>query len=418
MSVASQSIRPSQNSDRIARRLQWAREQLEIGDAEDFDVVRVRTMTRLGKDEFVPDAVTLEAYRVLLGAQRNFFQTRESPSYSQHEESALLDEVEKFANQMFAMPLAERRQRWQELYAGVQHCLRAKARLELLWPGVSLELPEIRGEADYKSRLMGYLAELFVLRPAARAERLDEILQAMRGDSKQWSAAVESVRWLHKPWATVAADVLERVEKLPETLAAASAAASSVSVRRDYGTGVGMPSIATASKPASDSGSRRGWIIFVVLAIAFGLLRFFIDVSPGSRVRAPKSSTTSPSDEAELQRLMRALNQRPPNAPFAPDQSSPNAPSVGPARGPLENGTEFRPQSPVLESQLERLQREAEGLPTFDPPSFQPPTFDPPTFDPPTFDPPSFQPPTYRPPTFPTPRNPSPTFGPPAFRQP
>lgn len=401
MSVASQSIRSFQNSDRTARRLRWAREQLELSDEDDFDAVRVRTMVRLGKDEFVPDVVTLEAYRALLGAQRNFFQTRESPAYAQHEENVLLGEVEKFAERMFAMPPAERRQRWQELYARMQHCLRAKTRLELLWPGVLLELPEIRAEADYKSRLMGYLAELFVLRPAARTERLDEILQTMRGDAQHWAAAVESVRWLHKPWAAVATDVLERVEKLPVASASASAAAPSVSVRRDYGTGVGMPRIDTANKPTSDRGSRRGWIIFVVLAIAFGLLRVFIDFSPPSRVRAPNSSINSPNREKELQRLMRALNRRPANDSFAPDQASPSAPSIGPARNASETGSDSGSQSTVTDS------------PTFDSSPFAPPSFEPPNFNPPNFNPPSFEPRT-----FPSPRNPAPTFGPPVFRQP
>lgn len=161
---------PEPASDALHR---WAAEQLEFPPDVSPKESRAAFMLRLRDEDFMPPLCWQQASRALLGGKPS--ETLAAEVRTQ-EEARLRAAVETFAVEFFLLDVAAREQRWKELCRQCAFSPPLMARLRGLERGLRLA-----GQSDLPNpshrELAGYVRELFVLRPHARATRRQELYQ-------------------------------------------------------------------------------------------------------------------------------------------------------------------------------------------------------------------------------------------------
>jgi hypothetical protein len=304
---------------RLEQRLSWARDQVGVPPEAPLPEVRTRFLAAVERENFVPDESLDRAFRTLRWEAEGVIDAEDPPEFLQAEESELHDDVEAFAAKMFSWPMAERRQRWADLYRRCEYSPRLRARLERLAPGLDVELnaADESGRQMHVETLTRYAAELFPLRPAARAARRHAILGALHKDEiKPWRKAAQSLKNRNPTLAALAPDLIDQVA----TAGTAAKKPAAVTVRRETSPHRGT-----------------GW----GLGVAACILISFI-------VRAAMMSSSSPStpvnqkQNADLQRIMEQLRQNQQQAPPPNSQFSPAAAPEGFAPQSIPNWTPER----------------------------------------------------------------------------
>lgn len=252
----------------------WAARQLGVAPNTGEDEVRHGFLRRLPDAEFVPPWEEQGAAAVLTGRSP----TRTTRLVAAREEEVRLRvEVEEFAAEFFMLPPAERKRRWLALSEACTFTVPLTARLYRLGAGLDVELPAER--CTPVGQLAGYVAELFVLRPAERAFRRQAILQQIRADPACWERAAQQLRKQHADVASLENDWILK-------LAARS--------KRQAQESKGLQRL--ARKPASQSigfGSNYQFIVAIVFALCI-VLRFFIVGNSYSPRYSPRGQPAFP----------------------------------------------------------------------------------------------------------------------------
>jgi hypothetical protein len=189
----------------------WAAEELGVAAGAAPDVVRGAFLRRLAETDFVPPPAALRAYRHLAEGRP----LRAENACAEHvllaEEDRLRTEVEDFAEQFFTLAPPERRQRWLALTERCRWSPPLAARLLGLEAGLGVDLSEVPDADPLAARLARQVGELFVLRPADRAQRRRAFLARMGGEADAWERAARRLDESHPAVASLAPELLDRL---------------------------------------------------------------------------------------------------------------------------------------------------------------------------------------------------------------
>jgi hypothetical protein len=291
---------------RLEQRLNWAREQVGVPEGAPLADVRARFFAAVERENFVPDEGLDRAFRTLRWEAEGVIDAEDPPEFLQAEETALYEAVEGFAAKMFSLPVDQRRQRWADLYRRCEYAPRLRVRLDRLTLGLDAEFngQDASKGAMHATTLGRYAAELFPLRPAARAARRHAILAALYKDNiKAWRKAAQTLKSKNPKVAALAPDLIDQLATagVPQT------GPSQVTVRRN-----------------ASSHRGTGWALGVALCI---LISFIVRAG---MIASKHSSSPAPHYNLDIQR---ALEQ----ARRAQQQAQP-APSPFPSAAPQSSG--------------------------------------------------------------------------------
>jgi hypothetical protein len=228
------------------------------------------------------------AFRTLRWEAEGVIDAEDPPEFVKTEEERLYEDVETFAGEMFTLPLAERRQRWAEIYRRAEHSLRVRARLDALAAGLDVDLNAVEDSARamHVNTLARYAMELFPQRPTARAVRRHALLEALhQDDMKPWRQAAQTLKKKHPQLAALAPELIDQV------------AVAGLPLR------VAPPQVQVRRQPSSTRGT--GWGLALALCV---FLSFIVRAALQSTNHNSSSSSRTRSS-AEIDRLLRQLQQ-------------------------------------------------------------------------------------------------------------
>jgi hypothetical protein len=271
--------------------------------------VRAAFLRRLEEADFVPPPVWLRAYESLGGRRLPAEEGREGGQERLAAEERLREEVEELALQFFTWAAPERRRRWQALVARCAPYPPLAARARALGAGLLLDPLAVPDHDPLVKELAGYVGELFVLRPAARAARRQELLARMKGEIARWEAAARSLKKQHAALADLEPELVRRLSRWTATrqeLARARRRASKV----------GRP-----AAPAQSSALR--WLAWLLIGLIAAGLR---TTTCGPNYQSPsyQPSTDRPPPAGEIRDIPAVPNGPRPEAdkgfPVAPEK--------------------------------------------------------------------------------------------------
>jgi hypothetical protein len=153
----------------------WALEQFHLPADASPAAARSALMQRLREEEFVPPLTWQQAHRTL--TQPDGAAPPEYYVYA--EEERLRTEIELLASNFFTLDVEKRQQQWQGLMEQSKKFPQPAARLRALESGLKLIPGPVTG-GRFCQLLADQLHELFVLRPAERAVRRQELFAKVR----------------------------------------------------------------------------------------------------------------------------------------------------------------------------------------------------------------------------------------------
>ncbi|MCE9544891.1 MAG: hypothetical protein K8T25_05150 [Planctomycetia bacterium] len=174
---------------RDQRREAWACEQLEVPLKTERRRLLGDFLDLLDRDSLVPYEGDVDAFEALWN---NRWPTgrREPEAFELQDEQYLCATVAAFAQEMFSFSPHERKLRFARLQKSCADCPRAEAHLADLRPGLDVELSGVRKESlPELVQLAEHVARLFVLRPAARAMMLRQLVPTASPENFTWRAA-------------------------------------------------------------------------------------------------------------------------------------------------------------------------------------------------------------------------------------
>jgi hypothetical protein len=166
----------------------WARGVLGVPAGETADQTRAAMLARLEEAEFVPPPQWEQAILLLVDDPPDEMWARlGGKEMLDAREAALKGEVDQFALEFFALPLARRHARWRELTEKCAASLPLTTRLEALVDGLGVESPPVQGEPlSAVDTLIDEICKAFVLPPSMRAAKHKEIHLRASADPRQW----------------------------------------------------------------------------------------------------------------------------------------------------------------------------------------------------------------------------------------
>jgi hypothetical protein len=320
---------------RLEQRLNWARNQVGVSAGAPLAEVRSRFYAAVARENFVPEEALDRAFRTLRWDAEGVIEAEDPPEFLQAEECELDDAVEAFAAKMFSWPVAERRQRWAELCGRCEYAPRLRARLDRLAPGLDVELRPLdaSGRQMHVETLGRYAAELFPMRPTARATRRHAILTALHKEEiRTWRKAAKSLKSEHSKLAALAPDLVEQV------------AAAGIPHR-------GLSKVTVQTEKSPHRGTRWGLAVAACILISFFIRAGLISTNSSSR---PQNQNLP----VDVQRTFEQLRQQPQlREPLSPRSADAMPDRFVPRTLPGEN---FRPPNSARD-ELERIRRELES---------------------------------------------------------
>jgi hypothetical protein len=198
---------PPESSNSVLCR--WAAEQLELPADVSAKESRSAFMQRLRDEDFMPPRSWQQASRALLGGVAS--ENVAARAFNE-EEGRLRSVVETFAVEFFSLDVPMREQRWRELRDQCAFSPPLTARLRSLERGL-----RVSGESPManpsQQELAGYVRELFVLGPRARAARRQKLLHELTHESRQPLAnAADVFRSEHPMIAALERDLVGQLE--------------------------------------------------------------------------------------------------------------------------------------------------------------------------------------------------------------
>lgn len=294
-------------SDQSATALQgWAVAQLDLGRDAAPAEVRAALLRRLAEDDFVPPLRRHLAARILLDPA--YASAAALRHVSGEKEDRLRTEVDSFAADFFKLQPAARRQRWQELTACCAFTPPLAARVRELEEGLVV-IPPTTGDAPDVVALAEHVCELFVLRPAARAARRQELLREMEPSVARWQAAARQLRSLSPAVAALAPHLLNELADWEAWLQQQR--------RREQVTPAVMESPSASSKRGSV------WPVIVGIIVVVNLVRLGVNstnsTAPPPAIRMPQPAIRTPPpttypmrmDDKDVQRILDKVHFHP-----------------------------------------------------------------------------------------------------------
>jgi hypothetical protein len=244
----------------------WAARQVGLSPDAAADEVRGSLLREVTRDGFVPPPERQAAWQALLAPPGS-----PPPELLLAEEARLRGEVDDFAADFFATPVAARQERWQALSAQCASSPPLAARLAALQSALGLELrPDDIGNPR-TAQLASHVAGLFVLAPAARAAQRQAVVRSMQADIAGWEEIARQLQAVAPAVAALEPTLLSsilgwRTQQQRLTRARAGREPSSRPSPRALARSAKAPPPAPASK---SSGSRAvGWGAIVLVGLA------------------------------------------------------------------------------------------------------------------------------------------------------
>jgi len=282
---------------RSDRRLNWARRQLGVPADATPEQVQAKFLAVVEEDDFVPDESLSTAYRILRTGTGGLLEQREPKEFLLAEEETLTEEVEQFAQQMFELPMAERRRRWTELHSRSHLALRPRGRLEVLSPALKADLSAIDQNDALSVKLAGHLCELHPLLPVARAARRGQVLDQLKNDQMISSRAVRRFQSRYADVAALDPDLLAQLVGHP----AHEKQIAKATRRRRRETPV-------VAKSRSSGGS-NWWLIGVALMVMSAVGRL-ITLDSQNPTRPPPTNLYSHQHDEKIRRIIEDIERQ------------------------------------------------------------------------------------------------------------
>jgi hypothetical protein len=310
-------IRPTFEDDRSSlseAKRQWACAALDVPAGAPPDDVPSLLLDRIEQARFLPSPAARQAIGVLLGPAGDD-SPHEPPTFSQAREQLLRDEVERFAETFFDLPIAERRRQWRELAGRCRFWPALRARVGGLEPGLLVDPAAAATESPAVIALAAHLRNLFVLRPTARAALREKLTGNMASDVAIWESAAKRLRTGYVATARIEPGLLDWVSGWQIRKKAAA--------RR----GRRRPSfteLRPALAPAGAGNFHWSWLIVIVIALA-NISRFATDSSRSRPASPPPTrypaAIQNPHDSAHMKALREFLDKTQREAKGKPDYS-------------------------------------------------------------------------------------------------
>jgi len=301
----------------------WAAAQLELKPDVTPQQVRTALLRQLPEDDFVLPYRCQQAALFLLrpadGAER-ILRQGQAPY---DEEDRLRLEVDAFAAEFFELALPERRRRWQALRGHCAFCPPLAARLEGLERGLDVA-PEKLAATEMRE-LAERVADLFVLRPAARALQRQELLRALATNGVRWQAAARQLQQHAPPVAALAPGLIEELASWEQRRQQQHNRAAGQRLQQH----LGRPGLQSAARPPfSGAGRGSGWVVIIIVVIVINALRLALPGgSPSPKLAVPTYPLPTklfgprdkddelwrralPPRDEELQKKLRELQQK------------------------------------------------------------------------------------------------------------
>jgi hypothetical protein len=287
----------------------WARRTLSLPEHGSRIEERKLLFRHLAQENFIPSPDWQEALNLLF---------RRGPAHppAAHglwtEEARLRDEVNAFAAGFFAMEPVTRRARWQALEAECRPFPPLAARLRALEPGLGAESACGSDRSPQVNDLARQVTELFVLRPAERTNRRQELFHQLRANAQEWTPAAKGLQKRYPALAALEPQLVDQLTTWGET-------------RKRLQKAWGKAAPAPSSSKASTAGKSVGWggavLAFIVLRLLFNL------GSHSSRPTSPPSYQV-PQFQVQQRTFQNFSNTVPiaPNATAPFTQTAPNSP--------------------------------------------------------------------------------------------
>jgi hypothetical protein len=247
---------------------------------------RAAFLRGVGAAGFVPSPRLREAFEVVGGGRPLAPGARLLAEVRSAEEDRLRKEVEGLAGSFFAIPVPERRARWEQLRAACTKSPPLGARLDALAPGLGVVFETAAARAPDVEELARLACDLFVLPPRLRALRRQDWLARVQTGPKEtaarWRAAARELKRRHPAIAALAPELL---------------APGALKVRKGD-----RPKSRRKSKPkptavpdSTSSRRRKSWVYLYILAILGGNLARFL--STQNAAKTPPATISVPSKQ-------------------------------------------------------------------------------------------------------------------------
>ncbi len=176
-------------ADREAAR-RWALQTLGAPDDLAPEAVGPLLVGRLEECAFVPSPSGHEA--LLVAAHPESFERvweAERGAFGRQSQWQLREEADELARRFFDLAPSDRRGRFEALWKRCGEAPLARQRLVELRPGLDFDRTPPADASEEEKRLLGWLCELFVMRPAERGGRREAILQEVPSVGAEWHNA-------------------------------------------------------------------------------------------------------------------------------------------------------------------------------------------------------------------------------------
>ena len=324
------------DSPRWRRRMEWAQDRLEAPTDVSENQLKSRFFACLEDEDFVPDEALAPAFRVLQSAVRGSTDGEDPKPFRREQEEKLQDDIEAFAREMLKIAVPQRREQWRELVERAEGAAKLQNRLQRLRLGLDVDLAEVDKSDEAAVELAWRAAELFPLRPLARAVRRHRILQSWDAEPKKWEVAARRFSQRYPELAQLAPELISRLSQHSQETR------QKKQVKKRQKRQQATPHQVFQQQPASANASSAWRILLPLVAILVG-----VAIAVLSRGRSSsKPSYAPPSSTFEIPKIS--------TPPFRPGDLTPQNLHEPPAP--------FRSHTYVEESPEERARRMLQEL--------------------------------------------------------
>jgi hypothetical protein len=248
----------------------WACRLLAQPAGATWSVARAEFLRRVQAAEYCPAPPVDYAQRVLSGDGAAVPADFGWQFAQLDREAELGREVEQLAQQWFALGIPQRQESWRRLYSACGHFPNLCVRLEALRTAWDVDLSDLTGPQQQLARMM---ADLFVLRPSARALLRRELLLELEENNAFWETSAGELRENHPRIAALEPALLSAI--VGHKLHAKQARAA-------------KKAFAKSAKAANTTSSPNRWPILIVVFVVLNLVRMALQNSSSPTPPPPR----------------------------------------------------------------------------------------------------------------------------------
>jgi hypothetical protein len=274
----------------------WAVRTTGLDPAADARDRLFQLLRRLERDGFLPWAAEILAVRTFCEPALLDLRQEMAGPFVADLWQWLAPRVDRFCADFFTIAPAERRAQWNNLRRLSVECPPLRRRLDLLHPGLSIDVNQLARESPDGRKVADFLCELFVLHPAQRAARRRAFFSA---SPTELAKARHALRRLRRRYREITALEPALIARL---LAWRPKKQKRQRVRVVLGP-VCLPKTAPAKpKRTSRGASFGGTIAIVLVSVIAGLLRN-MDKHPNHEYKPPNFQYTLPKLQYPIRTL-------------------------------------------------------------------------------------------------------------------